>query len=151
PCSKTDKEDDQQGQALKDSAGLEVDLESLQTRPVPAEGALSYALTSGVSRGLEEVKKIRPGPETTLIVLTLDAGAENYAGYQASLQKAYDDSAGILIKGLEVKTTAAGKSVMVILPAEMLETDDYQIKLEGAGAQGDLHTIGKYLFQVRRQ
>jgi hypothetical protein len=131
-------------------ARIEAELAILQTRPVPAKGAISFTLARGASRGQEEIKKITPGPETTVIEFTLDAGAENYASYQASLQKAYNESDGILIKQLEVKTTAAGKSVMVRLPATMLDTDDYQIKLEGISPQGAAYIIGKYLFQVRR-
>jgi len=136
---------------LKDRARIEEELASLQTQPVPAEGVISLTLTRGASRGSGETNKIRPGPDTALIKFTLDAGAENYAGYQASLQKAYDERDGILIRRLETQKTAAGTNVIVRLPATMLETDDYQIKLEGISSQGDPRFIGKYFFQSRRQ
>jgi hypothetical protein len=136
---------------MKDRARIEEDLARLQTQPVPAKGVIPLALTRGASRGSGETNKIRPGPDTALIEFTLDAGAENYAGYQASLQKALDDSDGVLIKQLEAQTTTAGTNVMVRVPATMLETDDYRIKLEGISSQGDTHMIGEYYFQVRPQ
>ncbi len=137
-------------QAMKERARVEAELASLQARSIPASAVISLALTPGAFRGSEEVKKITPGPGTTLIEFTLEAGAESYATYQASLQRAADESVELLIyKRLEAKTTGAVRSVIVKLPAAVLEIDDYQIKLEGIGPQGELNIIGKYLFKVR--
>jgi len=136
----------------KDRARVEEELASLQTRAIPASAVISLALTSGASRGLEEVKKITPGAGTTLIELALEASADNYSGYQVTLQRAADESVELLIyKQLEAKTTGAGKNVIVRLPAAMLDADDYQIKLEGLSPQGETKIIGNYRFKVRPQ
>lgn len=138
-------------QARNERASLEEELARLKTSAESSETNLSLALSPGASRSSDEIKEVRPGSATQLIEFALAAGAETYAGYQAILQPADDESAEILVYNRpEVKTTRAGKSVIVKTPAAMLETGDYQIKLDGINSQGDAHIIGKYLFQVRR-
>lgn len=139
-------------QARNERASLEEDLARLKTSTSPAAAILSLTLSPGASRSSGETKKVTPGSRTQMIEFTLEAGAENYAGYQASLQPADDENAEILIyKRLEAQKTGAGKIVVIRTPAAMLEIGDYQIKLEGIRPQRDAYTIGKYLFQVRRQ
>ncbi|MGH9835406.1 MAG: hypothetical protein ACRD9Y_20495, partial [Blastocatellia bacterium] len=134
----------------KERARVEEELASLQARAIPTSAIIALALTPGGSRSSGEDNKITPGPGTTVIELTLGSGAENYAGYQATLQRAADESVELLIyKRLEAKTTGAGKNVVVRLPAAMLDTDDYQIKLEGISPQGETKIIGNYRFKVR--
>lgn len=139
-------------QARQERARVEEELARLQARAIPASAVISLALTPGGSRSSGEDKKIMPGAGTTLIELTLEAGAENYSSYQATLQRAADESVELLIyKQLEAKTTGAGKNVVIRLPAAMLDTDDYRIKLEGISPQGETKIIGKYRFKVRPQ
>jgi hypothetical protein len=135
--------------ARQDRVKIEEELAKLQTDHVPAQNLLSFTLTRGASRSLGEVKTVTPDVETTMIEFTLDAGAESYAGYQARLQKTIDESDVFLIKGLESQPSAAGKSVVVRLPVARLETDDYQITLEGVLTGNDITIIGKYLFKSR--
>src|SRR5262249_5821842 len=142
---------EQSEQAREERIRIEEELANLQTSAVPANTLFPVTLSRGASRGSEEIKTVTPIAETTVIEFTLDAGAENYSGYQARLQKAYDESDRIPIKRLEEKTAVAEKIVTFRLPVARLETDDYQITLEEISPPGEAKIIGKYLFKARRQ
>jgi hypothetical protein len=139
-------------QAREERARAEEKLARLQAHAIPTSAIIPLALAPGGSRSSGEGNTITPGAGTTLIELTLDAGSENYPSYRAALQRTADESAELLIyKQLEAKTTGTGKVVIVRLPAAILDTDDYLIKLEGIGPQDEPKIIGKYLFKVRPQ
>jgi hypothetical protein len=121
--------------------------------PVPAGPAIvSLTLKPVRFRAAGGDPKAVVGPETQLIELRLEVGAESYQSYRASLQMEGSGNAEVLTdSSLKAEMGADGKRIVIWkAPASGL-FGDYQVKLSGVGADGSLNNIGAYYFKVRNQ
>lgn len=126
--------------------------------PSPAASAtaprvVSLLLLPGSFRGgsASRTNNAKIGAGTEAVELKLQAGAEHFSGYQASLQNKLDPQRDILTTDL-LKTEAGenGRPLVIwTIPASQLPVGDYQVTLRGKSAKNTSAVGEIYDFTVR--
>jgi hypothetical protein len=124
----------------------------------PHEGAekappaiISMVLPSGVPRGSNARRKVVLQQETRLLRMQLDIEpADEYGSFRAELR----DEAGAEVWSVDHLTSRAAKGAKVVvlnLPAKLLKSGEYELKLAGNSTGGEASTLGYYYFVVVRK
>jgi hypothetical protein len=110
----------------------------------------SFILKPGLQRSGGEVTRVAIGPGHSLVELKLDVGLVEYPSYRAALHDSSDNEL-IVVGALQAVPAGGSVYVAVPLPARILPPDDYQIRLSGVTAAGQIEAIDSYPFRVPRQ
>jgi hypothetical protein len=114
-------------------------------RQVEPGRTLAVALTPGLTRGDEgQVQKIVLSPDIGTLQLQLLLPQVQYNSYEAVLL-AYDGRALTTRKNL----TAVDGSVFLAVPATLLATGDFRVKLSGLDTAGHSESAASYLFRIQ--
>jgi hypothetical protein len=115
----------------------------------PKATAFAFTLSSGITRGGGEMKRVEipRDAERVQLRLELDAGADDYQSYQAVLQTGAEREI-LKTSRLGASATAKGKIVVLEVPATLLKREDYYLKLSGQNAAGQVESVGTYSFRV---
>jgi hypothetical protein len=115
---------------------------------VPVGNTVQQRTLSPVTvRSIGDDRRLLVQPNTQTIVLQLVLGDQSYDTYRVSLQNAE----GLELANIEaIKPTGAnaGQFVEVRLPAQVLQSRSYQIKLTGLASDGKSEPIAEYPFQL---
>ena len=130
-------------------AALEQELAALKTSTSQhsSPSMIAFALTPGMVRDMEGMKKVAIPAGTMWVQLQLDLGADDYNRYDAVLQKAEGDEIWNQSTP-KVKMKGNIEVVVLTLPAKLLPHGDYILKLSGMTTRGNLEDIDKYYFRV---
>ena len=104
-------------------------------------------LAMGTRTGGEPSLTLAAGTEHVELRVDL-GGDDDYQSFRASLATLE----GVEVwRGLDLAQSATewGSEVIILLPAELLATGDYELALEGVGADGEVSEVGFYSFRVR--
>jgi hypothetical protein len=105
---------------------------------------VAFTLTPGLVRESGEWKKFSLNPGTREVRMRLDIPTADHRNYQATL-KTVDGREVLHRQGLR---PAAGNFVVFVIPARLLNPDDYQILLSSLASSGESEEIGRYYFRV---
>ena len=110
----------------------------------------SFILKPGLVRSGGEMTRVAIAPLHSLVELKLDVWVDEYPTYRAAL---HDSSGSELMVAGQLRAVPASGSVQVKvqLPAQVLRADDYQIRLSGVTASGQIVLVDSYPFRVVRQ
>ena len=108
---------------------------------------VAITLAPGLVRDAGEMKRVAIPASADAVQLRLELGGGAYESYRAMLQT---DEGREIFTGdkLKAETTASGKVVVLSVPAKLLDQSDYQLKLSGITADGNLEGISSYYFRV---
>lgn len=108
-----------------------------------------YAITlaPGAVRDAGEMKRVVIPATADAVQLRLELATAEYESYRAALQT---DEGREIFTGDRLKAESAGsvKIITLIFPAKLLTNNDYQVKLSGINANGNLEDTGRYYFRV---
>jgi hypothetical protein len=129
-------------------AGHEQQKAGVATAGRPETGLVAFTLSPGVVRDLGEANTFRIPAEAKFVRLQVEHEDEGYQRYRAVLRT---------VAGREVWQQAGVKplrpgipTVVLILPARLLRTDDYILSLSGANAGGASEDVGDFPVRVKR-
>ena len=122
-----------------------------QTRQTPTRVVAFLLLPGGVARGGGASNNVQISADVGTVILRLPlAGRDDYKTYRATLQ-----TGGRTTRtwaGLKPETHAEfGQIVAVKVPATLLRQQNYQIKLSGLTATGQVRNLTSHAFQVERK
>lgn len=112
-----------------------------------AANAIVVDLSSGILRGAGEIKRITIAPGVSTVRLRLEMVRDEYQSYHAAVE-AEEGAEVFVARKLKPEATAGGRTVAFDLPARLLSSGDFQVKLSGVSAGDELESIGKYYFRV---
>lgn len=113
----------------------------------PPSNFFAVTLTPGVSRDAGEMKRVAIPASADGVRLRLELASDDYPSYRAVLRT--DEGREIFTADqLKTEATSAVKVVDFSFPSRLLTNSDYQVKLRGITASGDLEEIGSYYFRV---
>jgi hypothetical protein len=120
---------------------------SPQNRAGQGSNAVAVALTPGLVRGAGEIKRVTIPPDVSTVQLQLGLARDEYQSYQAVVLT--DEGGEIFVADKLKPVTAAGaRAIAFDLPARLLSSGDYQVKLSGLADGGEPENVGKYYFRV---
>lgn len=126
---------------------------SPETKPTPAEPAVpatiaSFVLIPGAVRGGGTMARIAvPDGERDVVRLSLVLEAAGPGFYQAELATAEGQSVSMRSK-LKASTHNGETRVVLDVPARLLRTGDYQIKVTRRKADGETEKVASYYFRA---
>ncbi|HVG18873.1 MAG TPA: hypothetical protein VNI02_07445 [Blastocatellia bacterium] len=109
--------------------------------------AIVVNLSPGLLRGAGEIRRVDITPDVSTVRLHLELVRDDYQSYRAVVQTGEGDEVYVADK-LTPETLAAVRAVTFDLPAELLVSGDFQVKLSGTSAGGGPENVGKYYFRV---
>lgn len=113
----------------------------------PAEATIfSLVLPPVFVRDLKAAPRVSPSA-AAVVELRLLLVRSDYEAYRVVLQK-LGDSTQFTIPNLRAQTTNSGQAVNLKIPIRLLTRGDYQLRLNGVNAEGQMEEIGEYNFQV---
>lgn len=120
----------------------------LAISPSPQASTVSFVLvTDLIRRASGETKRLIVPKDIAFVQLRLVLENEvEHKNYRAVFATAVGDQ----IWSEDIKN-AAGKAVVVQIPAKIFASDDYTITLFDMDASGTLEEVGEYFFPVRKQ
>lgn len=111
----------------------------------------SFALSLGMTRNSDETAELIVPRGTQLIRLRLNLErGDEYPSYHAELRRAGSDLLWRRDKLLAQPATA-GPSVILSLPANLLTSGEYELKLTGVNDKAKLEEIGYYSFRIMKK
>lgn len=117
--------------------------------PQISTNVVTLVLTPGQVRDdLEQIKKIVLLPDTNAVRLQLELVETDYHNYRIDLMT----SEGRTIWTKEnLKPIRLGEQTFILIdvPAEVLKPNDYQVKVRGQLADGNIEDVARYAFRVR--
>ena len=138
-----------------DALAREVAAAASRQRLAPTGGqglfaVASFILNPGLVRSGGQMAQVAIASGHGLVELKLDVGLDEYPSYRAAL---HDSSDNELMVASKLRAAPAGRSVYVAvqLPAQVLRADDYQLRLSGVTASGQIVKIDSYPFRVVRR
>jgi hypothetical protein len=117
----------------------------------PAEALMSAFALRPASRGAEGVPELVVQPNTDDIVLQLELGRDDRASYRAELRTQPDGLRLWQSGTLKPRVRDYGKAVEVRLPAALLKSRAYTLKVFGANAAGAAEEAISYSFRINNQ
>lgn len=121
-------------------------------RPAPRELAFRnpyvVTLTPGLTRSSGEPARIQLPPDADALRLRLELPAAEHESYRAALLTAEREE----VWAADAPRPAAGgaATIDVDIPARVVAPGDYQVKLSGRSAAGELESVDRYTFRVVR-
>ncbi len=109
----------------------------------------SFMLTPGLLRGAGELARVHIPSDSSLVTLLLDIGIDEYPRYRATLFEAAGDEVWTHAK-LQARTTPTEVVVPLTLPAELLASGDYYVRLVGVVDDETTAGFARYDFRVTR-
>jgi hypothetical protein len=118
-------------------------------RTNPGRSLAVTLVPGGLSRsGDEGIKTISVASDVGTLQVQLLLSSDDYPSYRVTLR---DDRAEIWhVDQLKVKNEGGSKSVTAEIPARLLTSGNYQIKLAGQPPNGELETVDSYQFRIVR-
>jgi hypothetical protein len=115
-----------------------------------AAHVFNVELTPGAVRQAgDEIKRVTPPADATVVRLELESQSEDARGYRATLLS--DDGRALLTReSLEARESGGARRVSFDVPAELLTRGDYRVKLSRRTADGSYEDIASYSFRVAR-
>jgi hypothetical protein len=109
----------------------------------------AITLTPGAVRDAGEMKRVVIPATADTVQLQLELATTEYESYRAALQT---DEGREVFTGDRLKAESAGsvKIIALTFPAKLLTNGDYQVKLSGINANGNLEDTGRYYFRVMK-
>ncbi|HSL20150.1 MAG TPA: hypothetical protein VK886_01350 [Vicinamibacterales bacterium] len=121
-----------------------------QFGPANSQRELSAWLTPGLVRDVGgQVARVRVPADRALVRLRLETEDE-YPRYRATLY----DAEGPEIwshNGVDAAVVDGRRAVALVLPAILLDSRDYYVRLHGVSANGDLVLLNRYDFRVIKE
>jgi len=115
-------------------------------RPQPPGRLLAIELTSGLSRGDDQIKTFSvTSAETVELDLRIDPSYD-YQRYRGVLQTV-DGTEKFQEDGAKINSPS-GAIVALRIPARLLPPGSYSVKLSGLNRQGQYEDLGRYSFRV---
>lgn len=108
---------------------------------------LLAAVRSGEEEGREPVNRIPLSSKAGSIILTAELATVDFPSYRASLQSA----GGWKVWQAQGLHPDSRDTLVLLLPADMLESGDYRLTVEGAGQGGQWFAVAAYPFRVVRR
>src|SRR5262249_53509783 len=103
---------------------------------------IAVTLSPGAQRSEGEIKRVTIPPEALTLQLTLDLERNDSQSYRAIVQT--DAGRGVFTSDvLETRTTGQGNSAIVNVPARLLHSGDYQLRLISS-ASGQEQEVRRY-------
>lgn len=110
---------------------------------------IAVILRPGKARAVgNSTQKIPRPPSDTLVGFTLEVGKNEYRKYKAELLR--ESESLTIYEDLQAQPIDNHFTVEVIVEANLLEEDDYRIKLSGVSDSGQLVPTEEYDFRVNR-
>jgi hypothetical protein len=120
-------------------------------RPAPPPaGTVSFILSPGILRDLDESKKLNITPSAKWVRLDVRFKQADYKSYTASI-RTVDGNEVTRRNQLRSRTAGSTESVIVQLPADRLKKQNYILTLEGVTEAGETEKVGQYPFTVMRK
>jgi hypothetical protein len=116
----------------------------------PATQIVTFVLTPGLVRGSEQATRLLVPKGANRIRLDLRFEDGGYAEYQATLETAENKPVWSQDR-IAAKRTAAGSTVVVDVPANLLATGDYVATLRARTSQGRFQGVADYGFRVVKE
>jgi hypothetical protein len=112
-----------------------------------SSSSFPLTLTPGVVRDAGEMKRVLIPTGVEAVQVRLELATADYESYRAML---LTDEGQEVFTGdkLRAEITGGGKFVVFSLPAKLLKQSDYQVRLSGVTADGNLEDVGRYYFRV---
>ena len=110
----------------------------------------SFILKPGLLRSGGEVTRVAIGPGLSVVELKIDVGLAEYPSYRAAIHDSGDNEL-VVVGALQAVPAGGSVYVAVPLPARILRPDDYQIRLRGVTASGQIVAVDSYPFRAVRQ
>jgi len=98
-------------------------------------------------RSVGQDRRVLVQPNTQIVVLQLVIGEQSYDTYRASLQNA-EGAELAEVEAIKPTGANAGQLVEVRLPAPLLQSRSYQLKLTGLASDGKFEPVAAYPFQL---
>jgi hypothetical protein len=108
---------------------------------------ISIVLAPGLLRDTDGIHKIRIPKQTNLVQFDLKMEPQNYARYQATLQRVGEHPLWTQISP-NVQSGTEPQFFRLIMPAHLLKPGDFVLKLSGIPNGGELEEIGSYYFRI---
>jgi flagellar biosynthesis GTPase FlhF len=144
-----ENEKQQRGQSDEVAARLQREAES---KPQPARSTMvTLALLAGISRGSNARPKLIL-PESAQLV-RLQIGVEPEDQYQSfRVQLLTQDGRQVLTRDhLSASSSRSGKTIGLILPANLITAGQYELALKGVTDTGTSEALGYYYFSVSKK
>jgi len=111
--------------------------------PVP-----SVTLSPLTVRGQGEVPTLRMTARDGLIRLVIQLEPDDYRTHRATITRSQEK---VIWQGpLKTTRSAGGKAAILILPARLFATGNYELAVNGIAATGSAELVGSYSFNVIR-
>jgi hypothetical protein len=109
----------------------------------------SVILQPGLVRSGGPIPQVAIASGQQLVELRLDVGIDEYPRYRAAIHDSADSE---IISLSRLRAVPAGSTVFVVvpLPAQVLQVDDYQARLNGVTASGENVRVDSFPFRVVR-
>lgn len=127
-------------------AQMEQEIARLQRGGLSESNVASLALVAGLSRDQNQIATANLSPATKSLRLELETEGESYRSYRAGVQTAGGQT---IWSRDSLRARRDGKSVVIILPAALLNRSDYVVALDGR-TSGGYERISTYHFRVVR-
>lgn len=150
------KQEQQRHEQMRDAFENEKEqrfqLEQKQAKSPPFQPAVvAFVLGPDLRRASDPEKRFVIPSGVASVQLQLDLESRiDHKSYRVALETA----AGSELWSQDVqrpRTTAAGKALVIILPAIILAPDDYIIKVKGITANGAFEEVNEYFFPVLKR
>lgn len=117
------------------------------SRPGNGGNVLAVNLTAGGVRSEGERNRITIPANTNIVEFRLEIAFDEYKNYRAIIQT--DTGSEVFsLDQLAAEKNGSERVVIVPTPAKTLRPGDYQLKLSGLAAGGELEDIGTYYFRI---
>jgi hypothetical protein len=110
---------------------------------------LAVTLVPGAVRDVGTTPAIQVSPKILAVEFELQTGAGTDQNYQAEVL--YETERVWSEDHLKPEISSGQKSVLLVVPADLLKPGYYQIKLRGASASGEFELVNRYAFRVVSQ
>jgi hypothetical protein len=118
--------------------------------PAPRPAIFSLVLTPGLTRDSGGMKRVSLPPNISQVQMQLVLETDDHPRYQAALQTIEGDE--VKTWGpLEARAARGGKIVSWNMSASLVPAGDYQVKLSGLTAGGEMKDVNSYYFRVARR
>ena len=148
-------EDDLAGERARNEQ-LQGELNQLPTpnsnsnEPTPAKSPVSIALTllPGVSRSSGSTPQVTVGKDvnTVRVHIGIDP-ADDFQSYRLELNNSQGQTV-LTVNKLKARSLSSGRTAVVLVPATILKSENYEVALQGINNNGSAEPLGFYYFRV---
>jgi len=120
------------------------------SEPSMRPAVIALLLTPGLVRGGGETKRLALPPDVRQAQLLLELTGAAYNSYRAVLLNS-DGKEVWSRAGLQARLDGARRVIILNIPSRLLAEDDYELKLTGVAAAGQIEQAGSYYFTILKQ